>query len=187
MGASNQWFARTLSALAVPRTGESELAAKVAELWLHLETCPRVALPYARANVEPLKFGLAEWSDEIWEAMDSHRAHLDIAEDGTAEEGFPDLQAEEWAIFAASRHPAPTPDFTLHRQDVPAELSGHLDDLVQVERLREARALVGFTRLDAPDPEDPDSSRRRRWGARSISTGCPPPRSGVRGCVHQAA
>ena len=29
-------------------------------------------------------------------------------------------------------------------------------DVVQAERLREVRALVGFTRLDAPDPEDPD-------------------------------
>ena len=33
VGASNQWFAQTLSALAVPRTGASELAAKVAEHW----------------------------------------------------------------------------------------------------------------------------------------------------------
>ena len=32
--------------------------------------------------------------------------------------------------------------------------------MVQAERLREVRALVGFTRLDAPDPEDPDLVQR---------------------------
>ncbi|WP_218951978.1 DUF1998 domain-containing protein [Amycolatopsis anabasis] len=31
-----------------------------------------------------------------------------------------------------------------------------VEDVVQVERLREVRALIGFTRLDSPDPDDPD-------------------------------
>lgn len=37
---------------------------------------------------------------------------------------------------------------------VPAAGAGA--DVVQAERLREVRALVGFTRLDAPDPDDPN-------------------------------
>src|SRR5690606_2411100 len=36
-----------------------------------------------------------------------------------------------------------------------AELKDVYADVIQVERLREVRALVGFTRLDAPDPMDP--------------------------------
>jgi hypothetical protein len=36
VGASNQWFAQTLSALAVPAIGASALQAKVAQLW---KTC----------------------------------------------------------------------------------------------------------------------------------------------------
>jgi hypothetical protein len=43
---------------------------------------------------------------------------------------------------------------------VPSPLAGILSDVVQVERLREVRALIGFTRLDAPDPEDPDLVKR---------------------------
>jgi hypothetical protein len=39
---------------------------------------------------------------------------------------------------------------------VPSALAGFLADVAQAERLREVRALTGFTRLDAPDPEDPD-------------------------------
>src|SRR5690606_4424562 len=48
-------------------------------------------------------------------------------------------------------------DFALRRdpEGVPEPLRGVLADVAQVERLREVRALVGFTRLDAPDPEDP--------------------------------
>jgi hypothetical protein len=47
---------------------------------------------------------------------------------------------------------------------VPAALAAILTDVLQVERLREVRALVGFTRLDAPDPDDPDLVRRVRLG-----------------------
>ncbi|MFD5854583.1 DrmB family protein [Streptomyces chartreusis] len=43
---------------------------------------------------------------------------------------------------------------------VPARLSELFSDVRQVERLREARALIGFTRLDAPDPESPEIATR---------------------------
>ncbi len=89
VGASNQWFAQTLSAPAVPQVGASALQAKVEQLWGDLQ------------NVR---------------------------------------------------------DFTLRRdpQGVASALAGFLADVAQAERLREVRALTGFTRLDAPDPEDPD-------------------------------
>ncbi len=50
---------------------------------------------------------------------------------------------------------------------------------MQVERLREVRALVGFTRLDAPDPEIPSSSRARRCPG-AIRTGYRPARCAAR-------
>ncbi len=89
VGASNQWFAQTPSALAVPQVGASALQAKVEQLWGDLQ------------NVR---------------------------------------------------------DFTLRRdpQGVASALAGFLADVAQAERLREVRALTGFTRLDAPDPEDRD-------------------------------
>lgn len=70
----------------------------------------------------------------------------------------PDLRTAEWEVLSAAKLPDPTPDFTLRRafQPVPDELTDIYDDVVQAERLREVRALIGFTRLDAPDPEDPD-------------------------------
>jgi hypothetical protein len=52
VGASNQWFAQTLSALAVPRTGASELQTKVEQHWGALADLPGISMmPYARTNV----------------------------------------------------------------------------------------------------------------------------------------
>ena len=188
VGASNQWFSKTLSALAVPKTGQSELVAKVAENWEQIEGFPRNVLAFARGAVPALQHFGAWTDDELWAAMEAHRAALagqgDSAE---GEEGHVDLRTEEWEVLSAARHPDPTPDFALHRPGVAAELSDFVDDVVQAERLREARALVGFSRLDAPDPEDPEvvmiaplgrsahpsGCRRRRCAARDCSSGCP--------------
>ena len=61
-------------------------------------------------------------------------------------------------MFTAPVPPEPSDDFTIRRDPdgVPPALAGFLADVVQAERLREVRALAGFTRLDAPDPDDPD-------------------------------
>ncbi len=68
-----------------------------------------------------------------------------------------DLLTPEWEIFTTKPLPDPTEDFAL-RDDagIPDALGMLFSDVVQVERLRQVRALVGFTRLDAPDPEDLD-------------------------------
>jgi hypothetical protein len=156
VGASNQWFSKTLSALAVPKTGESELAAKVAEHWEQIEGFPRNVLAFARGAVPALQHFGAWTDDQLWEAMEAHRAALAGRSEAAEEEGHVDLRTEEWEVFTAARRPDPTPDFALHRPGVAGELSEFVDDVVQAKRLREARALVGFSRLDAPDPEDPN-------------------------------
>ena len=93
---------------------------------------------------------------------------------------YPDLLTPEWDIFTSFPPPDPTDDFTLRRPGVPPDLSAVFSDVVQAERLREVRALTGFTRLDAPDPEDPDLVKRaRRWPATS-QPGCLLARFGAR-------
>lgn len=159
VGASNQWFAQTLSALAVPRTGASELQTKVEQHWSTFEKMDNPAfLAFARSAGLPAMREFEKWSDaEIWAAVERHRAARASAKD-TEQSGYPDLYTAEWEIFTASPTPPPTDDFALRRDvdGVPAELKDVFADVIQVERLREVRALVGFTRLDAPDPADPD-------------------------------
>lgn len=159
VGASNQWFAQVLSALAVRPSEATELRALVEKHWQALKDLPGpTMIGYAREHVPALRDHLAKWTDdEIWEAVQQHRAAL-AGEDTEPQQGYPDLRTPEWEAFAAPRLPEPSPDFTLRRlpDGVPASLVGVFADVLQVERLTEVRALVGFTRLDAPDPDDPN-------------------------------
>ncbi|TDO30037.1 uncharacterized protein DUF1998 [Kribbella sp. VKM Ac-2527] len=160
VGASNQWFAQTLNALAVPKPAADELQAKVDVHWAALEALPGVEMmPYLRTVVPALR-EFEKWDDaEIWAAVQARRTGGGA---GTEDDAAPDLLAPEWEAFTTDRAPDPSDDFTISRSadGVPALLKNLLDDVVQVERLREVRALVGFTRLDAPDPEDPDLVER---------------------------
>ncbi|MFI5802204.1 DrmB family protein [Streptomyces sp. NPDC051561] len=155
VGASNQWFAQTLSALAVPPTNGSALAGKVEQLWGELEKVTNPGyLDFAWGFSQ--FSGLHQWSkEEVYEAIEAHRAELAGATE-TDSSAYPDLLTPEWEIFTASKIPEHSNDFALNPVDVPAELSGVFSHIVQAERLREVRALTGFTRLDAPDPDDPD-------------------------------
>ena len=154
VGASNQWFAQTLSALAVPRTGASELATKVEQHWAVLEGLPRHMLAWGRANVAAIREFTAWTDDELWAAIEARGEAT--PEEGTPPTGYPDLRTAEWEVLSTKEPVAQTEDFTLARPGVPPSLRGVIADVVQAERLREVRALVGFTRLDAPDPDDPE-------------------------------
>ncbi|MQA77391.1 MAG: DUF1998 domain-containing protein [Streptosporangiales bacterium] len=162
VGASNQWFAQTLSTLDVPKSTEDELDSVVAKHW---ESVLSKAV-----NKDMMKFGLeialvarddlARWDhDQVWAAVERHRSELDGAAE--AEQGYPDLRTPEWQILSAGED-LTTDALTLRRDPdgVPRALEGIFTDVVQVERLREVRALVGFTRLDAPDPDDPELVKR---------------------------
>jgi len=157
VGASNTWFAQTLSALAVPQVGASALQAKVEQLWEHLQnvTSPET-LDFAWGL--PQFQVLHQWGkDEVLDAIAAHRKELD-AGPGPGPAAAPDLHTPEWEVFTAPVPPEPSDDFTIRRDPdgVPPPLASFLADVVQAERLREVRALAGFTRLDAPDPDDPD-------------------------------
>jgi hypothetical protein len=156
VGASNQWFAQTMSALAVPSTGASALEAKVEQLWDNLQNVTVAAVLDAFWDMPQFQ-ALHQWTkQEVLDAIEQRRKTLEAGE--PAETTYPDLRTPEWEIFTSPATPEPADDFTLRRDPdgVPGPLAGVFADVVQAERLREVRALIGFTRLDAPDPDDPD-------------------------------
>lgn len=152
IGASNQWFAETMSALAVPKTGQGELAEVIERHWddlFDVESQGELGrLIRKDKDLAPLKL----WPlGDVWKAVEQRRSAPPAVEnDGV------DLRTPEWEIFTAKPGPAPHEDFTLFRPGVAEPLREVFDEVVQAERLREVRALVGFTRLDAPDPDDPE-------------------------------
>ncbi|MEU8524551.1 DUF1998 domain-containing protein [Streptomyces sp. NPDC048629] len=154
IGASNQWFAHTLSVLAVPPTSGSALQGKVEQLWGDLQNATTPEILNAFWGLQQFR-PLHQWSQaEVWAAMEAHRAGAQGAP-AAQPPSYPDLLTPEWEIFTSPQAPEPTEDFALREVDVPQPLDDVFSNVVQVDRLRQVRALVGFTRLDAPDPEDP--------------------------------
>lgn len=159
LGASNQWFAQTLDAFSVPRTGASALQARVEQLWDKLVDAVSVEILKPLIAHVPALRPLSDYPlEDVWRVVEEQRARLAGSPAAQDEDAYPDLRTPEWEVFTAMPPPEPSDEFALHRDPdaVPEELRQIFSDVVQVERLREVRALIGFTRLDAPDPDDPE-------------------------------
>jgi Domain of unknown function (DUF1998) len=145
LGASNAWFGARLSVLSIP-VAAGPLAQKVAEHWADLQrvTSPEV-LAFARG--EPRYATFATYTDEaLWAAIEAHRTA-----DGQATEGPADLLGPEWAAFTGPETAPTSDDFQLRPKAPPPRFASRIQQVVLAERLREVQALVGFTRIDAPD------------------------------------
>lgn len=149
LGASNSWFGISLSALSIPKHADP-LPQLVEDKWvmLQLVTSPEVLVAFrAAGNMR----GLEEYSDaQVWEAIQAKRS-------GAAkEEESSNLKEPEWQVFAAADPARNTADFELTPVAPPVGFEAFFEKVVRVERLREVRALVGFTRIDSPgDYSDP--------------------------------
>ncbi|GAB3119852.1 DUF1998 domain-containing protein [Streptomyces calidiresistens] len=157
-GASNQWFPITLSTLALPKAKGGDIDKLLDDHWPELEKVedPRELAFLARLT----RFAfLREFdADTLFTAIVTRK------EGATGPvPSAPDVQADlfgpEWDALSGPIAP-PDDDFALRAVPVPAPLDELFSDLRQAERLREARALIGFTRLDAPDPESPEIATR---------------------------
>lgn len=145
LGASNSWFPMTLSVLSVP-TKSGKLDQLVQENWVVLEKAVTKDVLKAFVDIGQLK-ALASYSlEEIWEAVEKKRSGASGSEDHDAA----DLKLPEWEVFA---HPDPArngDDFRLTTVDAPKGYEKYFTKTVLVERVREVRALVGFTRIESP-------------------------------------
>ncbi|MEV5550611.1 DUF1998 domain-containing protein [Streptomyces sp. NPDC052309] len=177
--AGNLYYPVVHSALDIPETdvpaahADEALAARVREHDLWVSLCRVADTP--RATV---------FRTMIQEDTGADDALLDalIAEEtgqaptGTPSSGAaparPDLSREEWAAFTAPAPPA-TRDFALRETTLGtagetagpwAELGRRFGRIVLADRLREVRALSGFTRVSPDATVVPaDTSRRLKW------------------------
>ena len=170
LGASNLWFPDVLTTLAIPAT-TIRLEQLVVENWptLRLVTDP-IQLPLLR-NLGQLG-DLASFEDgEIWDAVQRKRQR-----DESNEEPPPsDLKTPEWELFTHPDAAPETADMKLREVAVPAGFEELLERVVLVERLREVRAMIGFTRLDPPGDLllEAGGDQRRVKLARSAPTWVP--------------
>lgn len=140
LGASNLWFADSVSVLSVPEFTEP-LAQKVAELWADLEGITGTdVLAYAR-GVNPRLKPLASYDDaELLAAIQAHRQGMTQGVAPAEGDGVEDVRLPEWQVFSAPGEAPRADDFLLRPVATPPAVAGHVEEV----------ALIGFTRIDAP-------------------------------------
>lgn len=133
------------SALHLPQTGGVEDL--VAQHWEVLGRLDRSVLPHIIAGMDALRALRDVPADDLWAVIEKHRTSgTDTADETT------DLLDAEWALRSRPTTDKQDEDFrAVPNTDVPAVYGSLLDQVVRVTRLREVQALVGFTRLSAPE------------------------------------
>lgn len=143
LGASNSWFAVTLTALYVPTRTDDQVVQDVEDNWDLLGDVSSLdVLKFLRTQGQ-LK-GLAKHDDVLlWGAIQKRR-------ELGAKQTTKDLKRPEWEVLTRPKRARAAADFQLRGVDVPARYSKWLSKVVLVERLREVTAVTGFTRIASP-------------------------------------
>lgn len=148
LGASNSWFPTALSALSIPSATDT-LGKLIEEQWSELkDTEDRDEVRLLRKKLQKFQALIplfTQFDDNaIWTAIEARRS-------GTQHGKAPpeDLKSPEWQVFSAPDTAAEGRDFKLKRVAPPEGFETFFEDTVLVERIREVRALLGFTRIES--------------------------------------
>lgn len=148
-GASNVWFSITHSAISIPPWSEGAFLVlnKHWEMLRHLTD--DVAL---RAVLDGMRLaaGTGFSTDDLIEAVNGRRAS-ESADDEAIADAF--KKDEYQALFRGSAERSRSQEFVcVPSAEVPGTLSGLIDRVMVVKKLREVRALESFSRIIPPEP-----------------------------------
>ena len=147
LGASNQWFAVSLSALHLPSKTQG-MAADVERLWPVLSEVKSEDQLDLALRMMPELVGLRPAGKAaVWKAVEERRGKTDSG----AGDGPGDMRVAEYRALSEDVGGTNQDDFTTRSAIVPPAAEKLVEQVVIVERLRVSRAFVGFTRLDAPE------------------------------------
>lgn len=148
LGATNMWFSKTLAALSIPAsTDPLEQLVEQDLLSLFDEVESERDVKFARKSQPRYD----DYSDaKIWAAIEKLRAM-----DGTAPVTPKDLKLPEWRLFSNPDPARNSVNMRLRVGTPPAKYANWIDSVVQIERLREVQALIGFTRLEGSSDDAP--------------------------------
>lgn len=155
LGATNSWFPITLSALAIPQKKDplSQLIQDGWEFFEDLESESEVALTIKTLKKTSALPGIHKYEAlEIWIAIKTYRTNGE--KDSVSEN---DIKSPEWDVLTKSSPPSDYPHFMSKKVETPPSFTSQISRVLLLERLREVNALIGFTRVEAPDESgDPD-------------------------------
>ena len=155
LGATNSWFPITLSTLSIPLTSDpiSQLVRDGADYFEDIISESQVALVIKTLKKTGNFPGIEKHSPAaIWTALKTRQT-------GEAQAHVPkaDIKGPEWDALTDPSPPADTPHFRSKPVEVPSEFEDRIVGVSLLERLREVNALLGFTRVEAPEESgDPD-------------------------------
>lgn len=149
LGASNLWFSVTASALHLPQGQTTSDIITANWQLLGTQQSPEV-MQQIIDGMDALRGLRGTPIEEIWAQVEKIRAGGGPAQPGPAGS----LLDAEWAMLSRPTTDRQDPDFRAVPTPSPDGYDRLIDQVVQVSRLREVRALVGFTRLSAPERGD---------------------------------
>ena len=149
-GASNVWFPAVRSSISIPPYSDA-LSKFVDRNWEMVKD-PAAVIPPVLAGLAAMSKGRYS-AEQINREIDRRRGE----EDDDEELSEAKLRADEYkALIEGREDEGLDSDFVCLRRDVPDGFESLISDVRKVTKLREVRALQGFTRLDgAPDPSGP--------------------------------
>jgi hypothetical protein len=159
LGASNLWFAVSASALHLPQgqTVEDLVAAH----WEILGAQPSAMVAQMIIEgMDSLRGLRGHPIEEVWGCIEKLRG-----QGGPATPDSPDnLRDAEWQLLSRPTTERQDADFRAIPTQSPRGYDGLIDQVVLVPRLREVKALLGFTRLSAPERDELRPVRRITLG-----------------------
>ena len=148
LGASNSWFSLSLSALSLPSSGSNKLAQLVDSAWIQLGHINTIEILEAILNAFQMSGqlqGFLPYSPQaIWTAIQDKKA------DSTTTEFKDDLKTPEWQALSLANTALNNSDWQLQAVPTPPDFQDYFEKIILVEKLREVRALMGFTRIQSP-------------------------------------
>ena len=162
-GVSNTYFAATVSALSIPPWTEELLDGDAADDWRRImeeiddpdgdddeleREVRKAARRMSKRSGEPPTVSETQARDRLDALVRDYRA-LPATDDPNGEI---ELRKLEWRQFRLGDPERPQDrTFEVHNEEVPPDYAARFAAIGRVTRLREVRALKGFTRIDPPD------------------------------------
>jgi hypothetical protein len=146
-GATNLYYPVTQSALSIPPWSD-DLREALGQYW-HGFTNIEDPI-HRRVHVRALNNALREALDQLGLDIESLCDAIDARIALGAADTLPDVRPEEYRQFVLGTNTSDR-NFDCRRENVPASLTPWISTLARVPRLREVRALTGFTRIHAPN------------------------------------
>lgn len=162
LGSTNSWFPITLSTLAIPQA-KDPLGQLIQDGWAVFQGITEQAM--VPIVVQTLKLtgglpGIEKHSAlDIWAAIEIHRKGGDQNSVGEA-----DIKGPEWEVLTSVNPPADYPYFMSKKVATPPGFEKQIGRVLLLERLREVNALLGFTRVEAPEESSDPSERPKMAG-----------------------